>query len=74
MKLTLEPTGIIETVEGTPCRLWTGADENGTPVHAYVATMQPQTHDPERLAAFAAALEEVPLVRQLVYFDIRMAT
>lgn len=74
MKLSLEPTGIIETVRGTPCRLWTGRSEDGTPVHAYIATLQPQTHDPERLAAFAAALEEVPLVRQLVCFDIRMAT
>ena len=74
MKLNLEPTGRIETVEGTPCRIWTGTTDGGVPVHAYIAVIQPQTHDPDAIATFEAALEEVPYERHLVSFDLRMAT
>lgn len=72
MKLTLEPTDRIERVEGTPCRIWSGTTECGTPVLAYVAVLQPQTHDPNELAAFEAELREMPYRRELVSFDLRM--
>lgn len=74
MKLALEPTDRIENVRGTPCRVWQGATEDGTPVLAYVAVVQPQTHDPDRLAAFERELREMPYRRELVSFDLRMAT
>lgn len=74
MKLSLEPTDRIERVQGTPCRVWQGATEDGTPVLAWVGVVQPQTHDAERLAAFDAALRGLPLRRELVSFDLRMIT
>lgn len=72
MKLSLEPTDRVETVQGTPCRVWSGITDAGTPVLAFVAVVQPQTHDPEQLAAFEATLREMPYRRELVSFDLRM--
>lgn len=74
MKLAIDATAVFETVQGTPCRVWEGRTEDGTPVKAWVAILQPQTHDPERLAAFEAALREMPYRRELVSLDMRMAT
>lgn len=74
MKLALEPTDRIERVEGTPCRVWTGTTEAGTPVLAWIAILQPQTHDPDQLAAFDAALRDMPYRRELVSFDYRMVS
>jgi hypothetical protein len=72
MKITLEPTGIVERVQGTPCRKWIGATDTGTPVHAWIAVVQPQTHDAAALAEFERALREVKLERQLVSIDYRL--
>ncbi len=36
MKITLEPTDCIQTIEGAPCRLWTGTTDGGVPVHAFI--------------------------------------
>lgn len=72
MKLTLEPTDRIESVQGTPCRVWKGTTEEGTEILAWIATVQPQTQDPEQLAAFERALRNVPYRRELVSFDLRM--
>lgn len=74
MKLTLEPTGQIETVKGTLARVWTGATDAGVPVKVWIACVQPQTADAGQLAAFEAALTAMPYERRLVAFDIRMAT
>ena len=72
MKLTLEPTDRIERVEGTPCRVWSGTTDRGVSILAYVAVVQPQTHDPDQLAAFEKDLREMPYRRELVSFDLRM--
>lgn len=64
MKLTIEPTAEPMVIDGVPCRLWTGADENGTPVHVYVRAVSPHTHDPERLRAFDETLKALPPLRQ----------
>ena len=72
MMLSLAPTDRIERVEGTPCRVWIGTTEAGTPVHVWIAIVQPQTHDPAQLAAFEAALRDMPYRRQLVSVDHRM--
>lgn len=72
MKLTLEPTDRIEAVQGTRCRVWSGTTDAGTPVLAWIPTVQPQTHDPDELAAFEKALREMPYRRELVLFDLRM--
>ncbi|MCJ2069624.1 hypothetical protein MKK75_12630 [Methylobacterium sp. J-030] len=72
MKLTLEPTDRIEDVRGTPCRVWSGTTDAGTPVLAWIPAVQPQTHDPDELAAFEAELRKMPYRRELVSFDLRM--
>lgn len=73
MKLTIEPTNRIETVEGAPCRLWEGVTDRGTPVHVWVRMLSPQTHDEAALKAFDEELTALPKVeRQLVSFDFRM--
>lgn len=74
MNLSLSPTGAIERVQGTPCRVWIGATEEGVPVKVWIAIVQPQTHDPAKLAAFEAALKELPYQRELVSFDHRMVS
>jgi hypothetical protein len=73
MKLTLTPTSEFETVEGCPCRVWTGETETGTPVRAWVRMVSPQTHDAEANEQFARELKELPKFRkELVSFDLRM--
>lgn len=63
MKLTIEPTRECTSIEGIPCRIWEGTDENGTEVKVWVRTLQPQTHDTERLAAFEQELQALPPLR-----------
>lgn len=73
MKLTIEPTKSIETIEGVPCRRWEGVTDKGTPVHVWVRMLSPQTHDQEAIAVFDAELKALPkMSRQLVSFDYRM--
>lgn len=60
MRLTIEPTPEIITVEGNPVRIWTGTDENGTEVRVLVRAVQPLTHDAARLQAFETELRELP--------------
>ncbi|GJD92873.1 hypothetical protein [Methylobacterium iners] len=64
MKLTLEPTGQLELVQGTPCRVWSGTTDTGLQVLAWVATVQPQTHDLGKLMAFEEELIEMPYRRE----------
>ncbi len=59
LKLTIEPTADFDSVGDVIVRIWTGHDESGTEVKLWIAMVQPQTHDPERLAAFEAALHEL---------------
>lgn len=74
MKLTIEPTDRFESVNGQPHRIWKGTNEAGTPVHVYVRTIQPQTHDAAALEVFDRELKALPPPRrELVSFDLRMA-
>jgi hypothetical protein len=36
MKISIESTAKIVTVNGVPARIWEGRTESGIPVHAYV--------------------------------------
>lgn len=73
MKLTITPTDRFESINGQPHRIWQGEDEHGTPVHVYVRTVSPQTHDQARLKAFDRDLKALPSPRrELVSFDMRM--
>jgi hypothetical protein len=72
MKLTLEPTDKIQSIDGSPSRLWTGVTEKGVPVHAYIRCVSPQTHDAEANAEFSRALQELPKPRREgITFDMR---
>lgn len=71
MRLTIEPTAEIATVNGAPCRVWTGTDAGGTEVRVWINVVQPQTDDPVRLAAFDAELQALPAPRTAVAVDLR---
>lgn len=60
MKLTIEPTDVFVTLSGVPCRIWEGADDEGTPVHCYVPLVAIRSEDvtPEVERRFAARLRE----------------
>lgn len=72
MNIVLAPTTVIERVQGVECRRWIGETDAGTHVHAWIALLQPQTHDAAALAVFEAQLKEVKVERQLVSIDHRM--
>jgi hypothetical protein len=74
VKLTIEPTSEFERIDGRMCRVWTGTDENGTPVRASIAVVQPQTHDESLLADFEANLKALPRPhRRIAITDLRFA-
>lgn len=73
MKITLEATGTIDTIGGSvPARIWEGHTENGVHVKAWVALIQPQTHEPEALQQFEQEMTTVPATRNLTSFDVRL--
>lgn len=72
MKLTIEPTNIVNKIDGVECRRWVGKTEGGITVHLWVRMVQPQTHDPAALEVFERELREVKVERDLVHFDYRM--
>lgn len=73
MKLTLEPSQTVDTINGTTqARIWTGVTDQGVRVKAWIAVVQPQTHDEGQLKAFDAALQEVKADRRPTSFDLRI--
>lgn len=73
MKITIEATGTVDTIAGTvQARMWAGKTESGVPVQAWIAVIQPQTHDEAALKEFERELKEVAAKRSLVSCDIRM--
>ena len=73
MKLILEPTDRIQTVDGSPARVWRGSTETGIPVEAFIRAVSPQTHDPEANALFDRELQALPPARrELVSYDLRL--
>jgi hypothetical protein len=57
MKITIEPTGKLGTIDGVPCRLWHGTTEQGNPVDVYIRCVV--TSDP-------AAQQELDGVQMLL--------
>jgi len=56
MRITIEPTGTLQTVNDAPCRVWNGITENGVSCVLYVALVQvPKVETAE----FERALSEV---------------
>lgn len=74
MKITVEATSTVDSVQGKIlARIWSGTTESGVPVKAWIAVIQPQTHDEAALTQFARELREVHASRELTSFDIRLA-
>ena len=69
MRLTIEPPAELAHVNGAPCRVWSGFDEAGTEVLVWLAAVQPQTHDQERLVAFDRELRELAAPPSAAVFD-----
>jgi hypothetical protein len=58
-----------------PCRIWEGVTDKGTPVKAWLRTVQPQTHDEAALAVFDAELKALPQPQKTVVItDLRFVT
>lgn len=72
MKIEIEPTGTIQEVNGTRCRIWEGKTDKGMPVKAWIATVSPQTHDEETNAQFARELREVKGEHRAHAYDLRL--
>ena len=73
MEITLRATGQVDTIGGRiQARIWEGTTESGVPVRAWIAVIQPQTHDEAQLATFDAELKSVPYERRLASFDMRL--
>lgn len=75
MKITLEPASDIQTVNGTPYRLWKGKDEHGVEVHAHIMLISLQTHDPAVAARFCKELADVGFAKRGTHrhLDLRHA-
>jgi hypothetical protein len=73
MKLILTPTTTIDTIDGTVrARIWEGTTDNGVPVKAWIATIQPQTTDETMLIEFERDLQSIRASRELASFDVRL--
>lgn len=69
----MESTATIQLINGQPHRLWKGKTDTEVPVHVYVRTLSPQTHDPDALERFDRELKALPPPEpELVSFDWRM--
>ena len=56
MKITIESTGEMVTLNGVPARIWAGRTDAGVPVSCFINHISPQTHDPAVQASFEAEL------------------
>jgi len=73
MKITIEPTGEFQTVNGAPARVWKGKTESGAEIMAFVATIAlHKSATREQHAEFEKALRAVSHERQLVSYDLRL--
>ena len=72
MKIELEPTSMIESVNGQRTRVWQGTTDTGVPVKAWIATVQPQTNDEAAHAEFARELRAVKSEYRHVGMDLRL--
>lgn len=63
MQLTLSPTTRIEKIDGAPCRVWKGVDQDGVEIIAWIRMVSPQTHDADVNAVFAEKLQALPTPR-----------
>lgn len=70
MKIILESTGKIETVQGVRARIWRGKTESGIEITCWIPIVQ--VHKDADQSEFERELRETKIERQLVSFDMRM--
>ena len=59
MKITIESTDKIVTLNGVPARIWQGKTDSGVELHAYVTRVAVRNDAPaEEQARFARELQE----------------
>jgi hypothetical protein len=60
LMIAVEPTEVLQEINGHLCRVWTGTDDHGVLVHAFILAVQPQTHDPMVARRYEAELHALP--------------
>lgn len=70
MRLILDSTPTIETVNGVMARVWKGKTDSGIAVTAWIPIVQ--VHKDADQAAFLRELRELKVGCQLFSFDMRM--
>ena len=58
MKITIESTSHITTLNGVPARIWEGVTETGVRVHCYVTRIAVPNDHPAEQERFARELQE----------------
>lgn len=58
MKLTIESTTHVVTLNGVPARVWEGITESGVHVHCYVTRIAVPNDSPAEQERFARELQE----------------
>lgn len=55
MRITIESTSKIVSLDGIPCRIWEGETERGVPCHCFIPLIAPtlDQHDPANAGKFA---------------------
>ncbi len=56
MKIEIEGTEKIVTLDGIPARVWEGRTDSGIEIHCFVTRISPQTH--ENIEQFERELRE----------------
>lgn len=72
MKITIEPTGEFQRINGEPARIWVGHDDQGVPVVVHVRVVSPQTHDEAVNARYERELEALGRAEHATPFAIDM--
>lgn len=75
MKVQLESTSKIVTLDGVEHRIWEGETESGVPVFAFISRIGPSVKNPDQAtcAEFERDLQEVrPPSPEVAAFPMRM--
>lgn len=66
IKLTLEPTDRIVTLDGVPARVWQGTTDAGVEVHCFITRIAVPTDKADECERFSAELKETAAPRPSV--------
>ena len=72
MKIELEPTTQLHTIDGVPARLWQGTTDQGTPIFAFITHIGVDKDTPSPEIEAALGQEVSPPRPELRVFPARM--